>query len=92
MPSALALKYHGYCGAHCQVRAEVQLMSMLVGMFWEVEHAALYKPGEHLRGIERSLEMQARYADVICALNSFETELEARTRAAPPNAAAAIDR
>jgi ppGpp synthetase/RelA/SpoT-type nucleotidyltranferase len=73
---SLAIKYHGYCSRHCSVRAEIQLMSMLVGLFWEVEHAALYKPGEHLKGIEKSLRMQERNADVIRALTAFETQFE----------------
>jgi ppGpp synthetase/RelA/SpoT-type nucleotidyltranferase len=72
----LALKYHGYCGPHCRVQAEVQLISMLIGLFWEVEHGALYKPGERLRQVEISQRMQENYADVIRALSSFEEKFE----------------
>jgi hypothetical protein len=60
-------------------------MSMLIGMFWEVEHAALYKPGERLRDMEVSLKMQDRNADVIRAMFAFETEFEALV--ATPSAA-----
>jgi ppGpp synthetase/RelA/SpoT-type nucleotidyltranferase len=72
----LALKYHGFCNRYCQVRAEIQLMSMLIGMFWEVEHGALYKPGERLRQVEISVKMQRHYTQVIRALSSFEEKFE----------------
>jgi len=70
--SLLALKYHGFCSPHCHVRAEIQLISMLIGLFWEVEHGALYKPGERLREAEISTKMQNHYAEVIRTLSSFE--------------------
>jgi ppGpp synthetase/RelA/SpoT-type nucleotidyltranferase len=72
----LAFKYHGLCGPHCHVHAEIQLISMLIGLFWEVEHGALYKPGEQLRHAEISARMQRHYADVIRAINSFEQEFD----------------
>lgn len=50
---------------------------MLVGLFWEVEHGALYKPGERLRQVEISTRMQKHYADVIRALARFEQEFDA---------------
>ncbi len=84
--TSLALKYHGYCSGHCRVRTEIQVMSMLIGMFWEVEHAALYKPGQRLRGIEMSLKMQDRNADVIRALTAFEAQFEALAHAKPSTA------
>jgi hypothetical protein len=74
--NSLAFKYHGHLPDSCGVRGEIQLMSMLVGMFWEVEHAALYKPGEQLRGMGITLRMQPHYADVIRALHLFEDEFE----------------
>jgi ppGpp synthetase/RelA/SpoT-type nucleotidyltranferase len=80
---SLALKYRGYCNAYCSVRAEVQLMSMLVGLFWEVEHAALYKPGAKLRGMELSLRMRERNAEVIRALSAFESDFESIACAKP---------
>jgi len=73
----LALKYHGFCSPQCPVQAEIQLISMLIGLFWEVEHGALYKPGERLREAEISEKMQKHYADVVRALGSFEEEFEA---------------
>ena len=80
----LALKYHGLCHAQCRVRAEIQLLSMLIGLFWEVEHGALYKPGERLRHIEISERMQGHYADVIRALSHFEDEFESIAAKKPP--------
>jgi ppGpp synthetase/RelA/SpoT-type nucleotidyltranferase len=80
--NSIALKYHGYCSRPCRVRSEIQLMSMLVGMFWEVEHAALYKPSAPLRGMEVELKMQHRYADVIRTLDEFEAEFESLANAA----------
>lgn len=72
----LALKYHGFCGPQCPVQAEIQLISMLIGLFWEVEHGALYKPGKRLRQIEISARMQGHYADVLRALSDFEEKFE----------------
>jgi ppGpp synthetase/RelA/SpoT-type nucleotidyltranferase len=82
----LALKYHGFCSDHCRVRGEIQVMSLLVGMFWEVEHGALYKPGERLRDIELSLKMQHRNADVVRAIYAFETEFEELVATLPQGA------
>lgn len=74
---ALAYKYHGFCSEHALIHSEIQVLSMLVGLFWEVEHGALYKPTLRLRGIGGSLDMRARNADVIRALNAFEDQFEA---------------
>jgi ppGpp synthetase/RelA/SpoT-type nucleotidyltranferase len=74
--SPQALKYHGRCSPHCRISAEIQLISMLIGLFWEVEHGALYKPVEQLRHIGISERMKVHYAEVIRALNSFEEEFE----------------
>jgi ppGpp synthetase/RelA/SpoT-type nucleotidyltranferase len=44
-----AFKYHGYCAqASLRVRGEYQVVSMLTGLFWKVEHAAIYKPAARL--------------------------------------------
>jgi ppGpp synthetase/RelA/SpoT-type nucleotidyltranferase len=75
----MALKYHGYCKTHCHIRAEIQLMPMLVGLYWEVEHGALYKPGDRLRGLEVSEHMKERNADLIRAMHAFEDQFETLT-------------
>jgi ppGpp synthetase/RelA/SpoT-type nucleotidyltranferase len=81
--NSLALKYHGFC--QCSgVCAEIQLLSLLTGLFWEIEHAALYKPSERLRELQISERMQTHYAEVIRTLSSFEQEFEAiATRKSP---------
>jgi len=77
----LASKYFGYCTDETgslvgQVKAEYQVVPMLLGLFWEVEHSAIYKPTPRLRGITRSLEMQKCTNDVHRALRAFEEEFE----------------
>jgi ppGpp synthetase/RelA/SpoT-type nucleotidyltranferase len=78
-----ALKYHGYCKSSDQVRGEFQIVPMLTGLFWEVEHAAIYKPSPQLKGINRSLEMKERSKEVLRALKSFEEEFERLIRRNP---------
>ena len=77
----LAFKYYGYCeAASRKIRGELQIVSMLTGLFWEVEHAAIYKPTPRLRGVARSLEMQQRNREVHTALRAFEEEFEKQIR------------
>jgi len=83
----LALKYHGYRSRDCRVRGEIQLMSMLIGMFWEIEHGVLYKPGDRLRDMEVALKMQEQNADVIRALYAFESHFDELVAGAPGSAA-----
>jgi hypothetical protein len=49
---------------------------LLVGLFWEVEHAAIYKPSPSLRGVEKSAAMQSKTAAVLAALRDFEEEFD----------------
>lgn len=70
----LALKYFGYCKASERIRAEFQIVPMLTALFWEVEHAVIYKPSPRLKGLARALEMQQRTQDVLRALKAFEDE------------------
>jgi hypothetical protein len=72
----LALKYWGYCPASQSITGEYQIVPMLMGLFWDVEHSAIYKPSPELRGIARSLEMREPIADVLKALRQFEEEFE----------------
>ncbi len=72
----LAGKYSGTCVASKQVGGEYQIVSMLTGLFWEVEHSAIYKPSPQLRGMARSLEMKGPIAEVVSALGRFEDEFE----------------
>jgi hypothetical protein len=58
------------------MRSEIQLVSLLVGLFWEVEHSAIYKPSPRLRGMTKSIEMKRKIAAVETALREFEMEFE----------------
>jgi ppGpp synthetase/RelA/SpoT-type nucleotidyltranferase len=78
---SLAFKYYGYCeAASKKIRGELQIVSMLTGLFWEVEHASIYKPTPRLRGVARSLEMRKCIREVLTALRAFEEEFENQIR------------
>lgn len=72
----IALKYSGRWNPDDPFRAEVQVVSLLVGLFWEVEHAAIYKPNPNLRGVAKSIEMSRKVAAVETALREFEIEFQ----------------
>jgi ppGpp synthetase/RelA/SpoT-type nucleotidyltranferase len=73
----LAFKYSGYCEASDRVRGEIQIVPMLVGLFWEVEHSAIYKPSLQLKGVAAHPEMQRCASEVYRALRAFEDRFEA---------------
>jgi ppGpp synthetase/RelA/SpoT-type nucleotidyltranferase len=71
----LGYKYSGFIREVSEtVSGEYQIVSMLVGLFWEVEHSAIYK--SELRGATRSLPMQERTQEVLSSLAAFEEEFE----------------
>lgn len=72
----VASKYDGYCNASARVRGELQIVPMLIGLFWQVEHSTMYKPSPELKGVSQSLEMRQRGSDVLQALGAFEQEFE----------------
>jgi ppGpp synthetase/RelA/SpoT-type nucleotidyltranferase len=72
----IALKYHGFWTRNDPVEAEIQVVSLLVGLFWEVEHSAIYKPSPDLRGIEKSRAMKGKTSAVFAALRDFEQEFD----------------
>jgi hypothetical protein len=72
----LAFKYHGFTKASVTVSCEYQVVSMLTGLFWEVEHAAIYKPAPRFRGAALSLRVQEQSANVLRALREFEKGFE----------------
>lgn len=77
LPGApVALKYAGLRNPTDVVKIEIQIVSLLVGLFWEVEHAAIYKPSPRLRGVEKSPAMQSKTAAVLSALRDFEEEFD----------------
>jgi len=73
----LAFKYYGRCAeASEHVLCEYQIVPMLTGLFWEVEHSAIYKPAPNFKGIASSLLMRDRRSEVYRALAGFEEEFE----------------
>jgi len=71
------LKYWGFCAeVGRRIRGEYQIVSMLTGLFWEVEHSAIYKPTPRLKDIAESLRMRERSAAVLTVLRDFEEEFE----------------
>jgi hypothetical protein len=71
--ASLAPKYYGYCEkVSRKVRGEYQVDPMLLGLFWEVEHSAMYK----FREVANSKEMQMHRSDVQRALSRFEAGIE----------------
>jgi ppGpp synthetase/RelA/SpoT-type nucleotidyltranferase len=79
----VALKYHGRCSsASTTLTAELQIVSSLIGSYWEVEHSALYKTSNDLQGVLLSPRMKARQRAVLSALRDFETEFERLIREA----------
>jgi len=77
----LAFKYHGYCSRNGVVRAELQIAPMLVGLFWDVEHSAIYKPSPQFKGVLAG--MNERTNKVYEALKEFESEFERLIRRDP---------
>jgi len=78
----LALKYSGKWAADARITAEIQIVSLLIGLFWEVEHSAIYKPNPNLRGVARSSAVTQRRDEVLSALQRFEAVFEDAIRAA----------
>jgi hypothetical protein len=72
----LAETYYGYCDASGLIRGEIQIVPMLTGLFWEVEHAAIYKPSPRLVDLVRRPVMQQRVTEVLKSLEAFEEEFE----------------
>jgi hypothetical protein len=74
----LASKYGGYYReASDRIRGEIQIVPMLIGLFWEVEHSAVYKPSPKLKGVAAHPEMQRCASEVYKALRAFERQFEA---------------
>ena len=74
--SPIAHKYHGFWSPGDRLRSEVQVVSLLVSLFWQVEHSAIYKPSDEARRAAGSLRMKERTAAVISALQQFEAEFD----------------
>ncbi|HEV7427214.1 MAG TPA: hypothetical protein VGQ46_12680 [Thermoanaerobaculia bacterium] len=78
-PNALepvAFKYQGFWNSDDRFRSEIQIVSVLIGLFWEVEHSAIYKPTPRLQGVASSISMTDRNDAVLKALQEFEQEFD----------------
>jgi ppGpp synthetase/RelA/SpoT-type nucleotidyltranferase len=86
--TVLARTYYGHFEKVSEkVRAEYQVVPMLIGLFWEVEHSAIYKPAPSLKGIAESEDMKKLKTDVERALSRFEAGFESfvRDNTEPPS-------
>ncbi|HEV7241610.1 MAG TPA: hypothetical protein VGQ36_20425 [Thermoanaerobaculia bacterium] len=72
----LARKYFGTWTPHTRITAEIQIVGLLIGSFWEVEHSAIYKPDPNLRGVVESEKVMQPRNDVLAALQAFELAFE----------------
>jgi ppGpp synthetase/RelA/SpoT-type nucleotidyltranferase len=73
----LARKYHGFCATSVNIRAEIQIMSLLTGLFWRVEHGTLYKPRDAaLKGASKKVAIGNRVNRVYAAFDGFENALQ----------------
>jgi ppGpp synthetase/RelA/SpoT-type nucleotidyltranferase len=80
--AGLAFKYCGYCDSGARVKGEYQIVSVLTGLFWNVEHSVMYKPHPQLAFVSDHREMRQRTAEVLQALQAFEEQFEAALRTA----------
>jgi len=78
----LAYKYFGKWNSDAPITAEVQIVGLLIGLFWEVEHSAIYKPNPSLQGVRTDVVIQSR-DDVLTALQRFEAEFANAMMASP---------
>jgi len=74
--STIAHKYRGYWRPGDRLRCEIQVVSLLISLFWEVEHSAIYKPTAEARRIAQSMRMKERTTAVVSALQQFEAEYD----------------
>lgn len=71
----LGFKYNGrYAESNQDLHCEYQIVSTLIGLFWDVEHAAIYKQAPNLRGLGPVMRNQT--SAVYLALKAFEDEFE----------------
>jgi hypothetical protein len=80
-----AKAYYGYCEASAAIRGEIQIVPMLTGLFWDVEHAAIYKPSPRLVDLVRLPVMDRRVSEVPNALEAFEEVFEKLIRLDRPS-------
>lgn len=72
-------KFYGKIGGH-ELDAEYQIVPMLVGAFWDIEHSLYYKPHPQYKNIKDSLFLKDSYNNAIKALYEFEKKFEDEIR------------
>jgi len=80
--AGLAFKYWGYRDSSARVKGEYQIVSVLTGLFWNVEHSVMYKPHAQLAFVSGHLGMKQRTSEVLQALHAFEEQFEVVLRKA----------
>lgn len=69
-------KYRGIVNRKLDIKCEIQIISMLIGAFWDIEHFVLYKPDPTYKGIKEDLTMRRLNNDVLIKLDEFEATFE----------------
>lgn len=72
----LCKKYDGLPSKKLKIRCEIQIISMLTGAFWDIEHFALYKPDPAYKGMKENLTMRRLRDEVLVKLAEFEKSFE----------------
>jgi ppGpp synthetase/RelA/SpoT-type nucleotidyltranferase len=76
-PKFRAWKYCGRCSAGSTIQAELQIVPMLTGLFWHIEHDAFYKPLDPtLRGVVNKPTVREQTERVYDAFEALEEMLE----------------
>jgi hypothetical protein len=71
----LAFKYNGhYSGSTDGLQCEYQIVSTLIGLFWDVEHAAIYKQSPNFKRLGPVMREQT--SSVYRSLKAFEDEFD----------------
>lgn len=72
-----AHKYFGECPTSLEIQAEIQVVPMLTGLFWQIEHDAFYKPRDPvLRAAVNKPSVRERREGVYQAFEKLERTLQ----------------
>ena len=75
--SKLGFKYVGRSAANDTISAEYQILPTFVGMFWDLEHTAVYKRDPALASSRREvIALKEKSSEAILALIAFEDSVE----------------
>lgn len=75
--SVHAPKYYGtFETISSEIQGEYQIVPMLIGDFWDVEHSAMYKPVGWAKGADRDPDLKTLRTEIERALLRFEEKFE----------------